>query len=47
MAFFLHYQAIADAAAIPIILYNVPGRTGVDLLPETVVKLAHIPNIMV
>ncbi len=37
---FQHYQAIADAVAIPQILYNVPGRTGCDLLPETVARLA-------
>ncbi len=42
----LHYQAIADQSAIPIILYNVPSRTGVDLLPETVAKLASHPNII-
>lgn len=43
---FLHYQSIAHAAAIPIILYNVPGRTCCDLLPETVARLAHVPNII-
>lgn len=41
-----HYKAIADKAALPIILYNVPGRTGVDLLPETVIRLARISNII-
>ncbi len=41
-----HYSQIAHAAAIPIILYNVPGRTGCDLLPETVARLAHISNIV-
>lgn len=43
---FLHYQAIAEAVDIPQILYNVPGRTAVDLLPETVERLAPIPNII-
>lgn len=43
---FQHYQLIASKAAIPIILYNVPGRTGVDLLPETIARLAKIPNIV-
>jgi 4-hydroxy-tetrahydrodipicolinate synthase len=41
-----HYKAIAEAVDIPIILYNVPGRTGVDMLPETVARLAPIPNIV-
>jgi 4-hydroxy-tetrahydrodipicolinate synthase len=35
-----HFTAVADSAALPIMLYNVPGRTGVDLLPETVIALA-------
>ncbi len=43
---FLHYQAIAQAVDIPIILYNVPGRTACDMLPETVGRLAKIPNII-
>lgn len=43
---FQHYKAVADAVAIPQILYNVPGRTAVDLLPETVARLASIPNIV-
>ena len=42
---YAHYQAIADAVTIPCILYNVPGRTSVDLLPETVIELAKVPNI--
>lgn len=41
-----HYSAIAQAVAIPIILYNVPGRTACDLLPETVARLAKISNIV-
>lgn len=41
-----HYKAIADACPIPQILYNVPGRTACDLLPETVERLAEIPNIV-
>jgi 4-hydroxy-tetrahydrodipicolinate synthase len=40
-----HFMAIADAVHHPVILYNVPGRTGVDLKPETVAKLAVHPNI--
>ena len=41
-----HFAAIAQAVKIPQILYNVPGRTGVNLLPETVAKLAKISNIV-
>lgn len=43
---FQHYKAIADACAIPQILYNVPGRTGCDLLPATIERLADISNIV-
>ena len=43
---FLHYRAVAEAVDIPQILYNVPGRTAVDLLPETVERLASVPNIV-
>ncbi len=38
---FQHFSAIAEACPIPIILYNVPGRTGVNLLPETVMRIYH------
>lgn len=41
-----HYKAIAEAVHIPIILYNVPSRTACDLLPETVIRLATISNII-
>ena len=41
-----HYKLIADSAAIPQILYNVPGRTACDLKPETVERLADTPNIV-
>ena len=41
-----HYTAIADASPIPLVLYNVPGRTGVDLLPETVERLSSHPRII-
>lgn len=43
---YLHYTAIADAVEIPQILYNVPGRTAVNLLPETVARLAGHKNIV-
>lgn len=41
-----HFRAVAEAVDVPIILYNVPGRTGCDLLPQTVSRLAEIPNII-
>ncbi|OAI26659.1 4-hydroxy-tetrahydrodipicolinate synthase [Methylomonas koyamae] len=43
---YLHYKAVAEAVDIPQILYNVPGRTGCDLLPETVGRLSKIDNIV-
>ncbi|GFO56799.1 4-hydroxy-tetrahydrodipicolinate synthase [Geomonas sp. Red276] len=41
-----HYMAVADAVELPQILYNVPGRTGVNLLPETVARLCTHKNIV-
>ncbi|HEB94635.1 MAG TPA: 4-hydroxy-tetrahydrodipicolinate synthase [Gammaproteobacteria bacterium] len=41
-----HFRAVAEAVSIPQILYNVPGRTAVDMLPKTVERLADIPNIV-
>ena len=41
-----HYKTVAEAVPIPQILYNVPGRTAVDMLPETVERLAPIDNII-
>jgi 4-hydroxy-tetrahydrodipicolinate synthase len=41
-----HYEAVARAIDLPIVLYNVPGRTGVNMLPETVAELAKIDNIV-
>lgn len=43
---YLHFKAIAEAVDIPIILYNVPGRTVIHILPKTVARLAEIPNII-
>ncbi len=42
----LHFEAIAEAVQLPVLLYNVPGRTGVDLANETVARLAAHPNIV-
>ncbi len=41
-----HYKAVAEAVALPQILYNVPGRTACDILPETVGRLSQISNII-
>ena len=43
---YLHFKAVAEAVDIPQILYNVPGRTAVDMLPETVARLAVTENIV-
>jgi 4-hydroxy-tetrahydrodipicolinate synthase len=43
---YLHHKAVAEAVDIPQILYNVPGRTGCDMLPETVGRLAAVRNIV-
>lgn len=43
---FQHYRAIANAVPIPQILYNVPGRTACDLLPETILRLSQCANIV-
>jgi 4-hydroxy-tetrahydrodipicolinate synthase len=41
-----HFRAIAEAVPLPILLYNIPGRTATNLLPETVLRLAELPNII-
>jgi 4-hydroxy-tetrahydrodipicolinate synthase len=41
-----HFHAIADGVNLPQVLYNIPGRTGINLLPETVAELAKHPNIV-
>ncbi|MFY9175369.1 MAG: 4-hydroxy-tetrahydrodipicolinate synthase [Peptococcia bacterium] len=41
-----HYKAAAGATDLPVILYNVPGRTGINMLPETVARLSEIKNII-
>lgn len=41
-----HYKTISQETKIPIVVYNVPSRTGVNLLPETVARLAELPNIV-
>lgn len=41
-----HYKAIAEEVPIPIVVYNIPGRTGVNMNPDTLARLAKIPNIV-
>ena len=41
-----HFTMVADVSTVPVIMYNVPGRTGCNLLPKTVAKLAEHPNIV-
>jgi 4-hydroxy-tetrahydrodipicolinate synthase len=43
---YLHHRAVAEAVDLPQILYNVPGRTACDMLPETVARLSEVPNII-
>ncbi|TBU94571.1 4-hydroxy-tetrahydrodipicolinate synthase [Stutzerimonas kirkiae] len=43
---YLHHKHIAEAVAIPQILYNVPGRTACDMLPDTIARLSQVPNII-
>lgn len=43
---FRHYSAISDASRLPILVYNVPGRTGTDLDVNTILRLAEVPNVV-
>ncbi len=43
--FYQHYRAIAEAVEIPICVYNIPGRTGKNIEPETIIRLAELPTI--
>jgi 4-hydroxy-tetrahydrodipicolinate synthase len=43
---FQHFSAVAGASRVPVLLYNVPSRTAVDLLPATVARLSHVPRIV-
>lgn len=44
--FYQHFKAIAEATSLPVIVYNVPGRTGSNILPATIIRLAEISNIV-
>ncbi len=43
--FYQHYKALAEAVDIPICIYNIPGRTGKNIEPETIIRFAELPNI--
>jgi len=43
---FLHYAAVAEATRLPLILYNIPGRTASNLTPETIARLARVKNVV-
>ena len=43
--FYQHYKALAEAVGIPICVYNIPGRTGKNIEPETIARMAELPNI--
>jgi len=45
-AFYQHFKTIAEATSLPIMIYNVPGRTGSNILPATIARLAQIDNIV-
>lgn len=43
---YAHFRAVAESTPLPVMLYNIPGRTGVNCLPETMARLAEIPNVV-
>jgi len=43
---FAHFRSVSEAVSIPLVLYNVPGRTGLNMLPETVARLSELKNIV-
>src|SRR4051794_15758614 len=44
--YYRHFAAVADACDLPIVLYNIPGRTGSNILPETIARLAEVPSVV-
>ncbi|MCL6641387.1 MAG: 4-hydroxy-tetrahydrodipicolinate synthase, partial [Candidatus Rokubacteria bacterium] len=43
---YAHFRAVAESTPLPVMLYNIPGRTGVNCTPETIARLAQVPNIV-
>ena len=43
---FLHYKAVAEAVDLPLVVYNIPGRTGVNMLPSTIARLTVCPTVV-
>src|SRR5215813_11638596 len=44
--YYRHFAAIAEAVDLPMVLYNIPGRTGSNILPETIARLARLPQVV-
>jgi 4-hydroxy-tetrahydrodipicolinate synthase len=44
--YYRHFAAVAEAVELPLVLYNIPGRTGSNIVPETIARLAQLPNIV-
>jgi 4-hydroxy-tetrahydrodipicolinate synthase len=44
--YYRHFAAVAEAVDLPIVLYNIPGRTGSNILPETIARIGEIPNVV-
>ena len=41
----MHFKALAEAVGIPLCVYNIPGRTGKNIEPETIARMAELPNV--
>lgn len=44
---YAHFEAIAKSTTLPIIIYNIPGRTGINILPQTIIALSKLPNVRI